>query len=370
MCSHATSELESRIVRTLPQSGRAQAFEVLQRLGDDGTCLHHFLLALRSLLEQGRVQTDDPSTSSAPAEMLDLHLRVAPLPSLAPRELAPGLVYHPSQPLGRGNAAAVYRGEDLRAKRPLAAKILEIQGAPSDELRAWYLERFRQEPCLMARLDHPNVVEVVAWGETEGVPWYAMELLEGGTVLTRIRRDRRLPASDVVECFRGVASALAEAARLGIAHRDVKPSNIFNQGYKLADFGMAKVSLGAEAAAAAGSSQPGRSITSAGARVGTPAYMAPERCAYGAGDARSDLYSLGAAIYQAASGRLLFDVPMEDAKGWVEHHLHHEPMPLAERVPGFPAKLSAIVMRCLEKAPDDRYPGFDALVEALDGGPA
>ena len=366
MCSHATSELESRIVRSLPQSGRAQAFEVLQRLGDDGTCLHHFLQALRSLLEQGRVQTDEPSISVAPAEMLDLHLRVPAPASLAPRELAPGLIYHPDQPLGRGNAAAVYRGEDVRAKRPLAAKILEIQGAPSEDLRAWYLERFRQEPCLMARLDHPNVVEIVAWGETEGVPWYAMELLEGGTVLSRIRRDRRLPARDVVECFRGVASALAEAARLGIAHRDVKPSNIFNQGYKLADFGMAKVSLGAEAAPVA-ATQTGRSITSAGARVGTPAYMAPERCAYGAGDARSDLYSLGAAIYQAASGRLLFDVPMEDAKGWVEHHLHHDPMPLDERVPDVPPRLSAIVMRCLEKAPDDRFPTFDALVEALDG---
>lgn len=366
MCSHAAAELESRIVRALPQGGRAQAFEVLQRLGDDGTCLHHFLKTLRLLLEQGRVLADEAARPDGTVEMLDLHLRVPPAAPLAPRELSPGLVYHPDRPLGRGNAAAVYRGDDLRAGRPLAVKVLEIQGTPSEELRAWYTERFRQEPCLMARLGHPHVVDVLAWGETEGVPWYAMELLEGGTVLTRIRRDRRLPPPEVVDCFRGVASALAEAARQGIAHRDVKPSNIFIEGYKLADFGMAKVLLGAEAVAAAASSSGVRSITSHGARVGTPAYMAPERCAYGAGDARSDLYSLGATIYHAASGRLLFDLPMDDARAWVEHHLNLQPAPLVERVPGIPKRLSDVVMRCLAKAPDDRFASFEALVEALD----
>jgi eukaryotic-like serine/threonine-protein kinase len=361
MCSYASAELESRIVRSLPQGGRVQAFEVLQRLGDDGACLQHFCQALRSLLDQGRLATDDVAPPTVTAELLELRLRSVPAAAPAPRTVAPGLVFYPDRPLGRGNAAAVYRGEDVRTHRPLAVKILEIQGAPSRELRAWYVERFRQEPCLMARLDHPNVVEVVAWGEADEVPWYAMELLDGGTVMHRIRRDRRLPAEDVRACFQGVASALAEATRLGIAHRDVKPSNIFNQGYKLADFGMAKVSLGAEAGTG-----PVRSITSGGARVGTPAYMAPERCAYGAGDARSDLYSLGATVYHAASGRLLFDLAMEDSKAWIEHHLHQDPVPLAERVPGFPKALSDIVMGCLAKSPDDRYPTFDALVEALE----
>ncbi len=356
MCVQAQAELEERIVRALPESGRSQAFDLFQRLGDDGTCLKHYCDALRSLIAQRRLLAEESLGGSAPAELLELHLRSG---GSLQRTVAPGIVYAPDRLLGRGNAAAVYRGEDTRAKRPLAVKVLEIQGAPSDDLRAWYVERFRQEPCLMAQLRHPHVVEVVAWGETDEIPWYAMELLEGGTLMGRIRRERRLPPADVRAGLRAVASALAEASRLGISHRDVKPGNIFVEGFKLSDFGMAKVGLGAPPG-------PVRSITSSGARIGTPPYVAPERAAYGVGDARSDIYSLGATMYHAATGRLLFNLAPDDSRAWAEHHIHVTPAPVVDRASGFPRRLSDVIMRCLEKAPDDRFPSFDALVEALE----
>ena len=358
MCVIAPAELENRIVHALPENGRAQAFEVFQRLGEDGTCLKHFCDAVRSLLDQGRLCPEGSLGAAAPGELLEIQLRSAGAPS---KSVAPGFVYYPDRPLGRGNAAAVYRGEDTRAKRPLAVKLLEIQGCPSAELRAWYLERFRQEPCLMARLSHPHVVEVVAWGETDEVPWYAMELLEGGTLMDRIRRERRLPPKEIRSCFRGVASALAAAARLGISHRDVKPGNIFNAGFKLSDFGMAKVGLGGAPTAG-----PGRSITSSGARIGTPPYVSPERAAYGAGDARSDLYSLAATMHHAATGRLLFPLAPDDGRAWAEHQIHRMPEAVVDRVSGFPRDLSDLIQRCLAKSPEAPFPDFDALVEALD----
>ena len=178
----------------------------------------------------------------------------------------------------------------------------------------------------------------------------------------RVLRQHRLPAEEVRACFTAIASALSAGAALGISHRDVKPGNIFLQGWKLADFGMAKVSLGGE-----GNGGTARSITSYGARMGTPPYMAPERAAYGTGDIRSDIYSLGAAMYHAATGRHLFPAGPDDAKSWAQHHINSTPVPAVDRAPGLPQGLSDIIMRCLAKIPAERYPTFDALIEALDG---
>jgi eukaryotic-like serine/threonine-protein kinase len=365
MCTTGEAEIRTRILRTVPAGGRAQAVEILQELAHDETCLRHFCAAVLALLEDGKLRTDDPLGTRSPSDLLQVRLQFVPAETPGARAVAPGLVYFPDRLLGRSNAAIVYRGEDRRSGRPLAIKLLEFQGAPSDELRAWHSERFRQEPCLMARLNHPHVVEVVAWGESDDGPWYAMELLDGGTLSRRINRERRLPPEEVRICFRAIASALAAGARLGIAHRDVKPGNIFNQGWKLADFGMAKVSLGGEG----GSAGHGRSITSYGARLGTPAYMSPERGAYGAGDARSDIYSLGATMYHAATGRFLFPAAPDDSRSWVEHHLRSMPVPAVDRAPGLSQGMSDLIMRCLEKSPADRPPTFDALIAALDANP-
>ena len=360
MCDTAEEEIRTRILRTVPAGGRAQTVEILQSLAHDETCLRHFCGAVLSLLEQGKLRTDDPLGGRTPAELLQVRLQFVPPQAPAPKAVAPGFAYFPDRLLGRSNAALVFRGEDTRSRRPLAFKVFEVQGSPSDELRAWHIERFRQEPALMARLNHPHVVEVVAWGDSDDGPWYAMELLENGTLAQRINLVRRVPAEDVRACFRAIASALGDGVRLGIFHRDVKPGNIFVDGWKLADFGMAKVSLGGENAG------PGRSITSHGARLGTPAYMAPERSAFQSGDARSDIYSLGATMYHAATGRFLFPAAPDDAKSWVDHHLHSKPAPAIDRAPGLPQPLSDIIMRCLAKSPADRYPSFDALIEALD----
>lgn len=359
MCGVVSEELQARILLRLPPRGtRIGALELMQRLQGEEVCLSHFCAGVLALLDAGRARTEDSLAARLPAHVLQIRVERVAAEGPAPLALTPEIVVFPDRSLGRGSAASVFRGEDRRDGRPLAIKVLQIQGAPSPDIRSWFLERFRQEPLLMSRLDHPNVVKVFARGESELGPWYAMELLDGGTLSRRLRTERRLPADELRAAFRGVASALAAGARLGIQHRDVKPANIFVQGWKLADFGMAKTA------------DAGPTLTMHGARIGTPPYMSPERASFGVGDARSDLYSLGATMYVAATGRPLFQVPSDDAKEWAAKHLRETPMPAVERAPGVPKGLSDILMRCLAKSPDERYPDFDALIAAIDALPA
>jgi serine/threonine-protein kinase len=218
--------------------------------------------------------------------------------------------------------------------------------------------RFRREPSIIARLAHPHIVQVIDCGEDGSDLWYAMEFLRGGTLLDRIRLEGRVSPHEVRACFRAMAGALGEAFHHGVIHRDVKPGNIFNAGPKLADFGMAKSPDRGEEGA------PGMSTPRA-ALVGTPFYVAPERAAFQSGDHRSDIYSLGATLYHAATGGLLFDLQTADRAAWYRCHLHTQPRPVREIVPDFPDDLAAVIHRCLEKDPGRRFPTFEALAEAL-----
>jgi serine/threonine protein kinase len=155
------------------------------------------------------------------------------------------------------------------------------------------------------------------------------------------------------------AEALDAAARHGVLHRDVKPGNVFVSGPKLADFGLAKVPPTRGEEGIPGATTPKAAI------VGTPPYVAPERANFQSGDQRSDIYSLGATMYHAASGRYLFDLEPSDKVAWYRHHLSVEPQPLTSRVPDLPKDLAKIIHRCLEKSPDDRFRSFESLVDNL-----
>jgi serine/threonine-protein kinase len=358
MCRIEPESVQAHVLAVLRGHVGLPALAAYDLLHRKGACLAHFCEAVRALARRGSVRSSDPaqpiSPDLAPARLLELGLEapvVPPAESSGDRErlLPHGFRVFLDQPLGRGSFGLVYLGEQVRLRRPVAVKLLHLPSLPSDVPRAWFI----------ARLHHPHIVQVIDCGEQDEELWYAMEYLPGGTLGDRIRSGGALPPDEVRACFLALAGALHEAARHGILHRDVKPGNVFNAGPKLADFGLAKLP-----AAPAGEDRPGV-VTPTAAVVGTPPYIAPERASYGSGDVRSDVYSLGATMYHAATGRTLFDHDPADRARWYASHLHEEPRPVLDRAPGFPKALAAVIHRCLAKDPADRYPGFEAVAEAL-----
>src|SRR5262245_12922525 len=193
--------------------------------------------------------------------------------------------------LGRGGMATVYLARDLRHDRPVALKVLHPELANS-----LGPERFLREIKLAARLQHPHILTVLDSGETAGRLWFTMPYVEGESLRDRLRRERQLPVEDALRIAREAAQALQYAHGHGIVHRDIKPENLLltEDGNTLvADFGIAR-SLGS------GSDEK---LTETGLVVGTPAYMSPEQAAGDKGlDARTDVYSLAAVLYEMLAG--------------------------------------------------------------------
>jgi len=369
MCTVKPEKIEILLLSALRIQSGMPALQAYQLLQDKGACLAHFCDAVHALNRAGSIKSSDEANPIVaglpPAKILELALvpeldgAIRPAKGKEIRILSQGFKVFLDQPLGRGSFGIVYKGEQVRMKRPVAIKILRLSSLPKDVPRDWFMERFRREPWIIARINHPHIVQVIDCGEEKDELWYAMEYLPGGTLLERIRREGRLAPHEVKTYLRTLAEALDAAARQGILHRDVKPGNVFVSGPKLADFGLAKVppTRGEEGI-------PG-AMTPKAAIVGTPPYVAPERANFQSGDQRSDIYSLGATMYHAASGRYLFDLEPTDRAGWYRHHLSMEPVSLTERVPDLPKELAAIIHRCLEKNPNDRFRSFESLVDKL-----
>ena len=271
--------------------------------------------------------------------------------------LAPA--YQVEREIGRGGMAIVYRGRDTRLKRGVAVKLLPPELAFRDDIRS----RFLREAEMAARLSHPNIVPIYSVDERDGLVYFVMGLVEGGSVGDRIRRDGPLPVAEARRILREVADALAYAHTHGVVHRDIKPDNVLLDGASgrvmVTDFGIAR---------AATEEEGGTRLTATGTAIGTPAYMSPEQCAGDRGiDGRSDLYSLGAVAYQMLTG----DPPFAgtSAPAVMVKHVTEIPVSVRERRPDVPADLETIVMRLLEKDPGDRFADGAALVAALDGAP-
>ncbi len=251
--------------------------------------------------------------------------------------------------LGRGGMGVVYEARDTRLDRPVALKVLHA-GAGAQE-RA----RFRVEAAVTARLCHPNIVAVNAACEHDGVAFLVMELVTGGGL------DRRLAAGplaprEAAELVRAVARAVQFAHDAGVVHRDLKPGNILlgSHGPKVADFGLAR-RLDPEATA----------ITRDGAVLGTAGYMAPEQAAGGiAVGPAADVFALGAVLYECLTGQQPFRADTWEAT--LGRVLRADPTPPTLVNPAVPAALEAVCLRCLEKAPDRRYPRADAVADDLD----
>ncbi len=253
---------------------------------------------------------------------------------------------------GAGGMGAVYRARDLRDGGAVALKLLLRGGGEAEGLR------FEREARLLALLEHPGIVRCVDHGRTaEGVPWLAMEWLDGEDLETRLLRGR-LSVEETVTLGGRVAEALAAAHARGVVHRDVKPSNLFLpggaiEGVKVIDFGIARAS--AE-----------RRATLSGVAVGTPSYMAPEqaRGAHGV-DLRADVFSLGCVLFECLAGRPPFEG--QHAMAVLAKLLFEEVPPLRDLAPGVPPALAALVGRMLAKAPEDRPAGALEVAAALEG---
>jgi hypothetical protein len=255
--------------------------------------------------------------------------------------------YRLVEPLGKGGMASVYkaerRGEVCALKRPLTAFLEDPE----------FLERFLREAEIGRTLHHPNIIRIFERGDVEGVPYFTMELVEGETLQTYLRRTGAVEARPATRLVAQVAEALDYAHLKGIVHRDLKPSNIMILGdgtVKVMDYGIARA-------------RKFEGLTVTGAFLGTPDYVAPETAEGQASDARSDLYSLGIVFYEILTGRRPFagDTPFATLK----KHCTEPPPPPSSINAAIPKELELIVLRLLSKNPADRHPGAEELLIEL-----
>lgn len=266
--------------------------------------------------------------------------------------------------LGDGGMGTVYRAFDINLSRQVAIKLMHAHFARRPEFRA----RLDQEAKTAAQLDHPSVVDVYDFGDSEEGLFIAMEFVNGGSLRDHLRRLQRmqkyLPLNQSLQIAAQIAEALDYAHRKGIIHRDVKPGNIMlkrlsrpdepgEQPFRamLTDFGLVKL-------------QEGSNLTQSGATLGTPTYMSPEQCAGGTLDGRSDLYSLGIVLYELVTNRLAFSFQTL-SEAIAAHNRGEMPPPAREFRQDIPPLIDSILTKTLAKRPEDRYADGTEMADAL-----
>jgi serine/threonine-protein kinase len=260
--------------------------------------------------------------------------------------------YELGRRIGRGGMAEVFVARDRLLDRPVAVKILFSEYA-KDPL---FVERFRREAMSAASLNHPNIVGVYDWGQVDTTYYIAMEFVQGRTLADILAKHERLSVLQACDIALDIAAALSSAHAAGVAHRDIKPANIIVSAtghVKVADFGIARA-IGAAIE---------QGLTQTGAVMGTATYFSPEQAQGAQPDPRSDLYSLGVIMYEMLAGEPPFTG--ENAIAIAYKQVHDMPVSLRSRNPELAPAFSAIVMKCLAKDPNRRYPTALALADDL-----
>jgi len=268
--------------------------------------------------------------------------------NVMPQRMGP---YEIRREIGSGGMGVVFEGWDARLNRRVAVKTLWPALAQRPEAR----ERFLREARAAAAVSHPNVTQIYDIGEEGGQVYFAMEYLEARSLQQIVEEEGKLSADRAIDIARQTAKGLKAAAEVGIIHRDVKPSNlVFNSDgiLKVTDFGLAKHVLA------------DKDLTLDGQTIGTPKYVSPEQASGGHVDARSDIYSLGATLYEMVTGRPPFEgtTPMEVMLKHVR-----DPLPPVQTInPAVPRQLTGLIHRMLSKQPGARPQSYDELLTMLD----
>jgi serine/threonine protein kinase len=260
--------------------------------------------------------------------------------------------YRVEQTLGHGGMASVYLARDRELDRPVALKVLAEQYADDDAFR----RRFMREARLAARLSHANVVQVYDTGEEDGRPFIVMEYVRGETLADVLAHRRKLLVREVADIGRQAAHGLEHAHVAGLVHRDVKPHNLLvrdDGAVKIADFGIARA---AEVSR----------LTELGTVLGTAAYLAPEQARGEEVTPAADIYSLGAVLYEALTGRTPHQ--FSSLTELAEKQRSGEVVPIRDLEPSVPERIEALVMRCLAREPRFRPESAAEIASALDGG--
>ncbi|HET9792826.1 MAG TPA: serine/threonine-protein kinase, partial [Thermoanaerobaculia bacterium] len=267
--------------------------------------------------------------------------------------------YEILSPLGAGGMGEVYRAKDPRLGRDVAIKVLPERFADDAEA----MGRFEREARAVAGLSHPNILALHDAGQHEGVSFAVMELLEGQTLRDELEEGRIAPRK-AADYARQIADGLAAAHEKGVVHRDLKPENLFvtrDGRVKILDFGLARLTPFTDSS---DSHSPTAAVgTEPGAILGTVGYMSPEQVRGKAADARSDIFSLGAVLYEMLTGRRAFG--RETAAESMTAILREEPEEIAESGGRISAALDHIVRRCLEKKPEQRFQSARDLAFAI-----
>ena len=270
------------------------------------------------------------------------------MPIAAGSRLGP---YEVVAPLGAGGMGEVWRGRDTRLNRDVAIKILPAGLATNEE----FLARFEREARTISSLSHPNICTLFDVGHEGETRFLVMELIEGESLADRLAKGALTP--DLVLRYGAqIADALDRAHRQGIVHRDLKPGNVMltRSGAKLLDFGLARSAV--EAAPIQGMTglvTEARPLTQQGTILGTFQYMAPEQLEGQEADARTDIFSLGALLYEMATGKRAFEGASRTSL--IASIVSSQPPPISSVAPMTPPALDRVVRKCLEKDPDDRW---------------
>ena len=260
-------------------------------------------------------------------------------------------VYRIIEPLGRGGMASVYKAYQPAVDRHVALKVLPSHLAEDPE----FLARFKQEAKVLAKLQHPHILPVHDFGESDGFTFIVMPFIKTGTLAARLT-GQPLPFDQIKRVIMQIGDALDCAHAQGLVHRDIKPSNILldeRGNCLLADFGIAKILEG------------GDTLTATGGLIGTPKYMSPEQGLGTALDGRSDVYSLGVVLFEMATGQVPYEA--ETPLAVVVKHIR-DPLPVPSRVnPDIAEPLQRMIFRAMHKEASERFATAGAMVEAMSG---
>jgi serine/threonine-protein kinase len=252
--------------------------------------------------------------------------------------------------LGQGGMGIVYKAHDRDLDDVVAIKTLRGDALSADPT---LLDRFKQEIRLARRITHPNILRTHDLGETNGLRYLSMEFVKGITLKALVEQDQLIPTPVALRISKQICAGLAAAHEVGVIHRDIKPQNIIIEptgGLKVMDFGIARLTQE-------------RGMTSTGTVVGTPDYMSPEQARGVTLDFRSDIYSTGVVLYELFTGTLPFegDTPL----AVVLKHVQEKPPSPQAKNPKIDPKIAAIILKCMQKDPADRFQSVNQLYEAL-----